>query len=58
MATSKSSPAKPAAKTPTAKASEDYIAALRDVAENAKYDDPRQTVARLAGLIADNAEGK
>lgn len=59
MATSKSSPAKPAAKkTPVAAAVAEYIASLRDVETNAKHDDPRQSIARLAGLIADNAEGK
>lgn len=59
MATSKSSPAKPAAKKkPVAAVAAEYVAALRDVQTNAKHDDPRQSIERLAGLIADNAEGK
>lgn len=59
MATSKPSPVKTAAKeTPVAAAVAEYIASLREVQANARHDDPRQTLERLAGLIADNAEGK
>lgn len=41
---------------PTAPANDqvkaELLAGLRDVEKNAKHDDPRQSVERLAGLIA------
>lgn len=52
MATSKTSPAPAKANTTKAAA----VAELRDIQANAKHDDPRQSIERLAKAIADAIE--